>query len=140
MTVEADNVAILKRAYEDWDQSKGAGTDYLMAVFHNDVKFTSLAGGAAKEVAFTSARSGKEEFLSYIDELTRDWEMIFYRVDEFVAQGERVVAIGSTSWRNKKTRKVVTTAKVDIWRMKNRKAVEFAEYYDTAKLIAAAQP
>jgi ketosteroid isomerase-like protein len=140
MTVETDNVAILKRAYEDWDKSKGAGTDYLIAVFHNDVQFTSLADGAPDAVAFTSARKGKEDFLAYIDGLTRDWEMIFYRVDDYVAQGDRVVAIGSTSWRNKKTRKVVTTRKVDIWRMKNGKAIEFSEYYDTAKLLAAAQP
>jgi len=140
MTVETDNVAILKRAYEDWDKSKGAGTDYLIAVFHNDVQFTSLADGAPDAVAFTSARKGKEDFLAYIDGLTRDWEMIFYSVDDYVAQGDRVVAIGSTSWRNKKTRKVVTTRKVDIWRMKNGKAIEFSEYYDTAKLLAAAQP
>ena len=140
MSVEADNVAILRQAYEDWDKSKGAGTDYLMAVFHNDVHFTSLADGAVEEVAFTSTRKGKEEFLTYIDGLTRDWEMIFYRVDDYVAQGDRVVAVGSTSWRNKKTRKIVTTPKVDIWRMKNGKAIEFSEYYDTAKLIAAAQP
>jgi uncharacterized protein len=139
MSVEADNVAILKRAYTDWDNSKGAGTDYMMAVFHKDVQFTSLADGA-EEVAFTSSRTGKEEFLNYIDGLTRDWEMIFYRVNDYIAQGDRVVAIGSTSWRNKKTRKIVTTPKVDIWRMKNGKAVEFSEYYDTAKLIAAAQP
>jgi uncharacterized protein len=139
MSVEADNIAILKRAYSDWDNSKGAGTDYMMDLFHKDVQFTSLADGA-EGVAFTSSRKGKEEFLNYIDGLTRDWEMIFYRVDDYIAQGDRVVAIGSTSWRNKKTRKVVTTPKVDIWRMKNGKAVEFAEYYDTAKLIAAAQP
>jgi uncharacterized protein len=139
MSVEADNVAIVKRVYSDWDNSKGAGTDYMMNVFHKDVQFTSLADGA-EEVAFTVSRKGKEEFLTYIDGLTRDWEMIFYRVDDYIAQGDRVVAIGSTSWRNKKTRKIMTTPKVDIWRMKNGKAVEFAEYYDTAKLIAAAQP
>ena len=139
MSVEADNVAIVKRVYSDWDHSKGAGTDYMMNVIHKDVQFTSLADGA-EEVAFTVSRKGKEEFLTYIDGLTRDWEMIFYRVDEYIAQGDRVVAIGSTSWRNKKTRKIMTTPKVDIWRMKNGKAVEFAEYYDTAKLIAAAQP
>jgi ketosteroid isomerase-like protein len=139
MTVEADNVALLKRAYQEWHDTKGAGTDFLEALFHKDVQFTSLADGAA-EVAFTSSRKGKEDFLSYLDGLTRDWEMIFYRVDEYIAQGDRVVAIGSTSWRNKKTRKTVTTPKVDIWRMKNGKAVEYSEYYDTAKLIAAAQP
>ena len=139
MTVEADNVALIRRAYQDWDNSKGAGTEFMENLFHRDVRLTSLADGAPT-VEFTSSRSGKEDFFAYIDGLTRDWEMIYYRVDDYIAQGDRVVAIGSTSWRNKKTRKILTTPKVDIWRMKNGKAIEFAEYYDTAKLIAAAQP
>jgi ketosteroid isomerase-like protein len=83
---------------------------------------------------------GKSDFLSYIAGLTTDWEMIFYRIDEYLAQDDRVVAIGSTSWRNKRTGKIVLTPKVDIWRMKDGKAVQFSEFYDTAKLIAAAQP
>ena len=66
--------------------------------------------------------------------------MISYVVDEYIAQGERVVAVGSTSWTNKKTGKTASTPKVDIWRMRNGKAVEFMEYYDTANLIAAATP
>ena len=139
MTVEADNTEILRRAYKDWDESKGAGSSFLEGLFHRDIRFTSLADGA-EAVAFTSSRKGKEDVLSYLDGLTRDWEMIFYRVDDYIAQGDRVVAIGSTSWRNKKTRKTITTPKVDIWRMKSGKAIEFSEYYDTAKLIAAAQP
>jgi ketosteroid isomerase-like protein len=66
--------------------------------------------------------------------------MIFYRVDEYVAQGDRVVAIGFTSWRNKLTGKIAATPKIDIWRMKDGKAVEFSEFYDTARLYAASEP
>ena len=64
--------------------------------------------------------------------------MIHYTVDEFVAQGECVFVRGSTAWRNKKTRKVVDTPKADFWRLRGGKVVEFYEYYDTARLIAAA--
>jgi len=139
VTIETDNIALLKCAYQDWHDSKGAGTKTLEELFHNDVRFTSLADGAAG-VEFTASHKGKDNFMSYLDGLTRDWEMIFYQVDDYIAQGERVVAIGSTSSRNKKTRKAVTTPKVDIWRITNGQAVEYSEYYDTAKLIAAAQP
>jgi hypothetical protein len=111
MTIEADNIALLKRAYQDWHDSKGAGTKSLDDLFHKDIHFTSLADGAAA-VEFTASRKGKDNFMSYLDGLTRDWEMIFYQVDDYIA--ERVVAIGSTSWRNKKTRKTVTTQKIDI--------------------------
>jgi ketosteroid isomerase-like protein len=33
---------------------------------------------------------------------------------------------------------VVSTPKADVWRMKDGKAVEFYEYYDTAQVHAAA--
>jgi ketosteroid isomerase-like protein len=140
VSVETENIEILKRAYRDWESTKGAGTHELENLFDKNLRFTSLANAADKAVAFTAPRQGKDDFMSYLDGLTSDWEMLFYRVDEYIAQGERVVAIGSTSWRNKATRKIVTTPKVDVWRMKNRKAVELAEYYDTAQLIAAAKP
>jgi len=139
MTVEADNVATLRRAYQEWHDSKGAGTKFLEDFIHSDIAFASLANAAHEAVAFTIGRRGKEDYLSYIDGLTRDWEMIFSRFDDFIAQGDRVVAIGSTSWRNKNTGKSIVTPKVDIWRLRNGKAVEFSEFYDTAQLIAATQ-
>lgn len=139
MTSEEANVAILRRMFDEWNDSKGAGSQALDDVFHADIRFTSLAGGAPG-VDFTVSRNGKEDFLSYIDGLTRDWAMCFYRVDEFIAQGDRVVAIGATRWLNKKTNKPVETRKVDVFRMRDGQIVEFDEYYDTAQLIAAAQP
>jgi ketosteroid isomerase-like protein len=63
--------------------------------------------------------------------------MIEYRVDHFVAQGDRVVMVGHCSWRAKRTGKVVATPKVDTWRFANGKAVEFYEFYDTAQVHAA---
>ena len=139
MTFESDNIRVLDQAYKDWHDSKGLGVNHLAEVFDDGVQVMSLAGGA-EGVEFTRQRAGKADFLSYLVGLTADWEMSFYRIDEYIAQNDRVVAVGSTSWRNKSTGKIVVTPKIDIWRMKDGKAVQFSEFYDTAKLIAAAQP
>ena len=48
------------------------------------------------------------------------------------------VARGSTAWINKKTGKKAETPKVDFWRFRDGKAVEFYEYFDTACVAAAA--
>ena len=63
--------------------------------------------------------------------------MIEYKVDQFVAQKDRVVMLGHCAWRNKHTGKVVQTPKADSWRFANGKAVEFYEYFDTAQVHAA---
>ena len=46
---------------------------------------------------------------------------------------------GSTPWRNVRTGRRAETPKVDVWRFPDGKAVEFFEYYDTAKLAEAAK-
>jgi len=139
MSTEAENVEILKNAYSQWAGKKAADLGCWNSVMADDIVFSSLAQGALG-AEFSRARSGKAGAIGYLEELTRDWSMISYVVDEYIAQGDRVVAVGSTSWTNKKTGKTASTQKVDIWRMRNGKAVEFMEFYDTANLIAAATP
>ncbi len=132
----AENVAVLRKAYAGWSNSRGADTNCWLSIIADDARLNSLADGAPG-VRFTRPRSGRSEILDYLKALTTDWEMIFYRVDEYVAQGDCVVAVGSTSWQNKQTKKVFVTPKVDVWRMKDGKVVKFSEFYDTARLIAA---
>ncbi len=136
-SVESLNVSVLKGAYETWASSKAKNIDCWLSIMADGARLASLADGASG-VRFTSARSGRSEIVEYLEGLVADWDMIFYRIDEYIAQGDRVVPIGATSWRNKATQKVVVTPKVDLWRMKDGKVVHFSEFYDTARLIAAA--
>ena len=64
--------------------------------------------------------------------------MEFYQVNEFVAQGGRVVALCECSWTNKRTGKLVTLPKVDVWFFENGKVTEFMEYFDTHTAVEAA--
>jgi ketosteroid isomerase-like protein len=139
MSMESDNVALLRRAYEAWSTKKGCDFDCWMSIVHDDVRLTSLASGAPA-VPFTAPSDGRDQVMAYLEGLTRDWEMVFCDVDDFVAQGDRVVAIGRTAWRHRGTGKVTETPKIDVWRIQNGKAVEFAEFYDTAGMYAAATP
>jgi ketosteroid isomerase-like protein len=91
-------------------------------------------------VPFTARRSSKSGVRAYLEDLMRDWEMVSHIMDEFIAQDDRVAVVGRAVWRHKGTGKVADTRKVDIWRFRDGKAVDFDEYYDTAGLIAAATP
>ena len=134
---EASNVDILKDAYARWHATKGGSVDHWMSIVADDVQFGSLAQGAPP-VTFARNYSSREELRGYFDGLLSNWEMIHNTVDDYVAQGECVFARGSTAWRNRGTSKVVDTPKADFWRFRNGKVVEFYEYYDTARLLAAA--
>ena len=131
------NVEILKDAYARWHDSKGGSVDHWMSLVSDDIQFGSLAQGAP-DMTFARAYDNREALRGYFDGLLSEWDMIHYTVDEFVADGDAVFMRGSTAWRNKKTGKVAETPKIDFWRFRDGKAVEYYEYYDTARVFAAA--
>jgi uncharacterized protein len=89
---------------------------------------------------FSAPRSSKTQILDYLEGLRRDWEMVSFDMNDFIAQDDRVVAIGRVVWRNKATGKIADTPKIDVWRFRDGKAIDFVEFYDTARSFAAATP
>jgi ketosteroid isomerase-like protein len=139
MSDEANNVAVLTEAYRRWAESKGASGDHWVSLFADNIRFGSLAE-PLKTVAYMASYRSRDELGQYFAGITRDWEMLEYRVDHFVAQGDRVVMLGHCSWRAKENGRVVSTPKVDSWRFSDGKAVEFYEYFDTAQVMMAMAP
>lgn len=137
MADEARNVEILKQAYKSWSDSKGGSADDWLKICADDIDFGSIAQGAAPKVQYLTAYSSRDALKEYFDGLARDWDMLDWVVEEFIAQGDRVVVLSQCTWRYKKTGKMVSTPKADSWRMSGGKAVEYFEYYDTAQVHAA---
>ena len=82
----------------------------------------------------------KKELKGYFSQLTSEWEMIHYTIDEYIAQGDQVVALGTCSFRNKRTGKVLDTPEADFHRFRDGKICEFFDFYDTAQAISQATP
>jgi uncharacterized protein len=138
MSDEARNVDLLKQAYTRWRDSKGGSVDEWLKVCADNVAFGSLAQGRAAGANYLTAYNSRDALADYFAGLARDWEMLDWHNQDFIAQGDRVVVLVHCTWRNKHTGKVVATPKADVWRLANGKAVEFYEYYDTAQVHAAA--
>lgn len=137
MNSESQNVALLKEAYRLWHETKAGSVEQWLALMTDDIKFRSLAEGATP-MAFTSLASCKADVQRYFAGLTSEWEMNYYRVDEYIAQGDRVVALGQISFKHKRTGKTLDTAKADFHRFRDGKICEFFEFYDTAAALATA--
>ena len=138
MTTEDENVTILKETYERWSKSEAGDFDCWLDLLSDDIDFQSLAGGAPG-MEFSRRCSSKADVRGYFEKLIADWEMVYFRAEEYIAQDERVVMLGACSWRNKKTGKVVETPKADFIRFENGKIVSFFEFYDTAKALEGAR-
>jgi ketosteroid isomerase-like protein len=87
---------------------------------------------------FTRPSCCKDDVKQYFAGLTNEWEMIYYRVDEYIAQVDRVVALGHVSFKHKKTGKTLVTPKADFHKFRDGKICEFFEFYDTAQALATA--
>ena len=136
MTTESQNLARVRAAYRAWHETKGQSVSQWMELMSSGVRFRSLAGGAPG-MEFSRDCASCSEVERYFAELGKDWDMIHYTVDELIERDDRIIMLGSCSYRSKRTGRVVETPKADFLRLREGKVVEFFEFYDTAKAIAA---
>jgi ketosteroid isomerase-like protein len=137
MSREETHTELLKQAYKQWNDTKAGSVEHWLALMTDDIRFRSLAAGAA-QMEFTRTSTCKDDVKRYFAELTSQWEMKHYVVDEYTAQGERVVALGNCSFKNKRTGRILETPKADFHRFRDGKICEFFEFYDTAQAISCA--
>jgi ketosteroid isomerase-like protein len=136
------NLAALERAYARWIETKGGAVAEVLDMMADDIEMRSvLAPEVPHEVAGT--HSGKEQAAAYFEGLLRDWEMLSWDIDRFIADGDDVVMVGRCRWRRKEGGAEVDTMKVDIWHFEKGKATRFLEMFDSlafALAIGAAAP
>jgi hypothetical protein len=135
MASSAENLAKLKQAYARWHATKGDEKVWLELMADN-VQVLSLAAGRPG-VEFTRPVRSKDDLRRYLAGLRQDWEMIYYRPDDFVVEGDRIAVMSMTSWKNRKTGRTFETAKADFAVFKDGQIVEWYEFYDTAAVEAA---
>ena len=129
----------LKHLYEQWHETRGASAEAWLGLLADAAEIISLDGGAPG-IEFTAGGRGRAAAARYLAGLAEDWEMLRYDVEEFVAERDRVVVLGRCAFRNRRTRKVADTAKVDVDRFREGNVVEFREFFDTAGIQEATKP
>ena len=132
------NKTILENVYRRWNETLGGSVDEIMDICADDIRWGSLAQGVSA-LPFTAEAVGKAEVRNYFLGLLTAWSMVYYKVYYFVAEGDRIVMVGATKWTNKETGKAFETPKIDIWRFRDGRAIEFFEHYDTAQILDAAK-
>jgi uncharacterized protein len=137
MATQPTDLERIRAAYQAWHDSKGQSMQHWLDLMSPSVRFRSLAGGAPG-LEFTQDCQCSGDVERYFGALSQDWTMEHYTVDELFASGDRVVMLGHMAWTNKRTGRKVDTPKADFLRLRDGKVVEFFEFYDTAKAIAAA--
>ena len=92
----------------------------------DQVNFQSLADSRG-DLAVTEERKSKAEVPQYLAGPNEMFEILRYTVHYYITQNDRVVAVGSTSWKTRGTQNSFDTPKVDVIRLESGKIVEFPE-------------
>lgn len=136
MTTENGNVALLKKLFGRWNDTKGGSVDEWLEHIDENVKWRSLAQGV-EGAEFTKNADKLADVRAYFTGLNDTFEMIHYTIDEYVADGETVIAIGSTAWRNRATGESFDTPKLDVFDFNDGRIIGFLEFYDTQMVFGA---
>jgi ketosteroid isomerase-like protein len=67
--------------------------------------------------------------------LSSDWEGFSAKADEFIAEGDRVVSLGTYSGKYKKTGRSFSAAFAHVWTVRDEKLAKFDMHTDTAKVL-----
>jgi ketosteroid isomerase-like protein len=69
--------------------------------------------------------------------LARDWDGFSAKAHDFIAEGDRVVSLGTYSGIFKSTGRSMTSAFAHVWTVRDGRIAKFDMYTDTAKVLEA---
>jgi hypothetical protein len=131
------NVEKLRVAYQRWHDSGGTSVSTWLDLSADDIAVRSAADGSPG-LEYSAPATGRADLERFLTAITKDWEMLHFTPDDFIAEGDRVVMVGRCGWRHKGTGKAVESPVVHVWRFRDGKVTEMLELYDTARAVAAA--
>lgn len=128
------NVEMIRGLYERY--IAGDDPEAFLACLASDVVWRSVA--PPERLRFARPCHGADGVRAHFEALTEDWEMISYRVEELIGQGDRVVVLAEACFCHQQTGKLVATPKADVFRLRDGKIVDFCEFFDSAAVVEAA--
>ena len=134
--VEEENVSKVKRLYDSFRRREVHSVIELFAddaVMHGPTPSASVLpwGGTY------NGRSGVAQFFKALGESLEPQQ---FDLNDFIAQGNKVVVLGYQKGRAKPTGRPYEIEFVHVWTIRNDKFTEFRVYNDTASLVEALRP
>jgi ketosteroid isomerase-like protein len=130
---EQQNTAVVQDAYAAFGRGDIAT---LLSYMADDIQWQPVIG-TASHVPFSGERSGKAAVDEFFRQVMANEDFQQFEPREFVAQGDKVVAIGHYRAVSKPTGKGFESDFVMVFTLRNGKVVRFQEFTDSAGINAA---
>ena len=130
---EAQNTKVVQDAYAAF--GRGDITT-LLSYLTDDIQWQGVIGTAA-HVPFSGERRGKTQVAEFFRQVEASEDFQQFEPREFVAQGDKVVAIGHYRAVTKPTGKGFESDFVMVFTLRDGKVSRFQEFTDSAGINAA---
>jgi len=106
----------------------------VLSLLDSEVEWTE----AERFPYYSGTSQGPQAVLdNLLKPLASDWDRFSAEVHEFIAEGDRVVSLGTYSGTFRKTGRTFSAAFAHIWTVRGDKLARFDMYTDTAKVLEA---
>jgi len=130
MSVE-DNVALMRSLYEAYSRKDPAP---LFENLGEAVQFHFVAH--PDHFTFAGSHAGKDGVQRALELIAQEYDWLVYQARDFIAEGDRVVALTDGVIQHRASGKELPMRMVDIIRIENGRIVEFTEFFDSAAMLA----
>ena len=130
---EAQNTKVVQDAYAAFARGD---IPTLLGYMTDDIHWQPVIG-TAKHVPFSGERKGKASVAEFFKRVAESEDFQQFEPREFVAQGDKVVAIGHYRAVTKATGKSFESDFVMVFTLRDGKVATFREFTDSAGINAA---
>ena len=130
MSVE-DNVALMRSLYEAYGRRNPAP---LFETLSEAVQFHFVAH--PDHFTFAGSHTGKDGVQRALELIAQEYDWLVYQARDFIAEGDRVVALTDGVIQHRASGKELPMRMVDIIRIEDGRIVEFTEFFDSAAMLA----
>ena len=133
------NTATVRQVYENFEalgraRAKRPDLKPLLSLYSADVEWHVPE---MENVPFAGPRRGIAGVRDFFAAITESLEVLQFEPREYIAQGDKVVALGRYSWRVKATGREFSSDFAHVCTIRDGKIVRFHEYMDTAAEVRA---
>ena len=128
---EQDNIAIVQQAYSNFKSGNIPG---LLDLMSDDITWQLPE---MKDVPFGGKRTGRRGVGDFFSILGTNQDSLSFEPRETIAQGDKVVSLGSYHWRVKSTNGEYGCDFAHVFTINGGKITDFLEFTDTAAAVSA---
>lgn len=130
---EQENTKTVKQAY---DYFKSGNIEGVLSLMSNDVDWRLPN---IENMPHAGTRKGLEQVTEFFSTLAEAQDAKQFDPNEFIAQGDRVVALGHYIWKVKANNREYESDFVHVFTVREGKITGFDEYFDTTPATMAYQ-